>query len=166
MTHRSGLAYGFSVTGPLGRGYGGCRSARIRTAGWPSWPTFRWRISPATRLTYSHATDVLGIALSRIEGKSLSDVLAERIFAPLGMADTGFSVSADGRRRAATMYKLDDDYVLQHDVMGPAPITDPPFCTGAPACGRRSTTTCGSPGCCSAAARSTASGCSPRSRCG
>ena len=74
----------------------GCRSARIRTAGSPNWPSCRWRISPATRLTYSHATDVLGIALSRIEGKSLSDVLAERIFAPLGMVDTGFSV---GTRR-------------------------------------------------------------------
>ena len=108
----------------------GCRFARIRIAGSRSWPNFRWRISPGARLTYSHATDVLGIALSRIEGKSLSDVLAERIFAPLGMVDTGFSVGADGRRRAATMYKLDESYVLTHDVMGPAPIADPPFCTG------------------------------------
>ncbi len=46
------------------------------------------------------------------------------------MADTGFSVGAAGRRRAATMYQLDQDNKLQHDVMGPAPITDPPFCTG------------------------------------
>ncbi len=28
------------------------------------------------------------------------------------------------------MYKLDETMTLQHDVMGPAPITDPPFCTG------------------------------------
>ena len=73
---------------------------------------------------------MLGIALSRIEGKSLADVLSERIFGPLGMADTGFSVGTAGRRRAATMYKLDETMTLQHDAMGPAPITDPPFCTG------------------------------------
>jgi CubicO group peptidase (beta-lactamase class C family) len=45
------------------------------------------------------------------------------------MRDT-FSVGTAARRRAATMYKLDQDNVLRHDVMGPAPITDPPFCTG------------------------------------
>ena len=73
---------------------------------------------------------MLGIALSRIEGKSLADVLSERIFAPLGMVDTGFSVGTAGRRRAATMYQLDADLTLQHDVMGPAHIVDPPFCTG------------------------------------
>jgi CubicO group peptidase (beta-lactamase class C family) len=68
--------------------------------------------------------------LSRIEGKPLADILRERIFDPLGMLDTGFSVSPAGRRRAATMYKLDKDNVLRHDVMGPPQITDPPFCTG------------------------------------
>ena len=31
---------------------------------------------------------------------------------------------------AATMYKLDAIMTLQHDVMGPAHVTDPPFCTG------------------------------------
>ena len=30
-------------------------------------------------MTYSHATDVLGILLSRIEGKEFHKVLAERI---------------------------------------------------------------------------------------
>ena len=26
----------------------GCRTGRTRTAGWPNWPRFRWRINPAT----------------------------------------------------------------------------------------------------------------------
>ena len=73
---------------------------------------------------------MLGIALSRIEGKPLADILAERIFEPLGMSDTGFSVGPTGRQRAATMYQLDADNVLRHDVMGPAPITPPSFCAG------------------------------------
>jgi CubicO group peptidase (beta-lactamase class C family) len=85
---------------------------------------------PSERLTYSHSTDVLGIVLSRIEGTSLQDVLAETIFRPLGMKDTGFYVTPEGRRRAATMYKLDASGQLSHDVMGPAPIAPPRFSQG------------------------------------
>ena len=45
------------------------------------------------------------------------------------MPDTGFSVGPNGRARAATMYRLDGD-TLRHDSMGPAPIKDPPLCSG------------------------------------
>jgi len=76
------------------------------------------------------ATDVLGILISRIEGKPLHQVLDERILGPLQMTDTGFFVTPAGRRRAATMYKLDDTNTLTHDVMGPPPIAPPPFCQG------------------------------------
>jgi CubicO group peptidase (beta-lactamase class C family) len=130
MTHRSGLAYAFSVLGPLARGYGRMSFRQDQDRWLAELAQLPLAHQPGDRLTYSHATDVLGIALSRIEGKPLSEVLRQRIFEPLGMADTGFSVGAAGRRRAATMYQLDQDNKLQHDVMGPAPITDPPFCTG------------------------------------
>lgn len=85
---------------------------------------------PGDRLTYSQATEVLGIILSRIEGKSLQTVLDERILGPLGMSDTGFFISPDKRNRAATMYRLDQHNVLQHDVMGPIPVKEPRFCQG------------------------------------
>jgi len=130
MTHRSGLAYAFSVLGPLSAAYGRMSFRQDQDRWLAELAELPLAHQPGDRLTYSHATDVLGIALSRIEGKSLADVLTERIFEPLGMSDTGFSVSTAGRRRAATMYKLDKANVLRHDVMGPAPITDPPFCTG------------------------------------
>jgi CubicO group peptidase (beta-lactamase class C family) len=130
MTHRSGLAYAFSVLGPLSKAYGRMSFRQDQDRWLAELATLPLVHQPGDRLTYSHATDVLGIALSRIEGKSLADVLSERIFGPLGMADTGFSVGTAGRSRAATMYKLDANMTLQHDVMGPAPITDPPFCTG------------------------------------
>lgn len=130
MTHRSGLAYAFSVLGPLSKAYGRMSFRQDQDRWLAELATLPLAHQPGERLTYSHATDVLGIALSRIEGKSLSDILAERIFGPLAMPHTGFSVGTSGRRRAATMYKLDRENVLRHDVMGPAPITDPPFCTG------------------------------------
>jgi CubicO group peptidase (beta-lactamase class C family) len=130
MTHRAGLAYPFFITGPLSKAYGRMSVRQDQDRWLTELAALPLVHQPGDRLTYSHATDVLGIALSRIEGKSLADVMSERIFEPLGMSDTGFSVGVEGRRRAATMYKLNADMTLQHDVMGPAPITDPPFCMG------------------------------------
>jgi len=130
LTHRSGLAYEFSVTGPLSQAY-----LRLPIRQHPD--TWLAELSalplvhqPGERMTYSHAIDVLGIILSRIEGKKLHEVLAERILEPLGMRDTGFFVSTEGRRRAATMYKLDENGQLSHDVFGPPRITPPTFCQG------------------------------------
>src|SRR6202171_4549633 len=130
MTHRSGLAYVFSVPGPLGRAYGRLSLRQNQDQWLAELAQLPLVHQPGERLTYSHATDVLGIALSRIENKPLQDILAERIFEPLGMPDTGFSVGPTGRRRAATMYQLDENNVLRHDGMGPAPITPPTFCLG------------------------------------
>ncbi|OBF26735.1 hypothetical protein A5724_30960 [Mycobacterium sp. ACS1612] len=130
MTHRSGLAYFFSVAGPLAKAY-----SRISPRQGPD----RWltevaalplQHQPGDRMTYSIATDVLGILLERIEGKTLQDVLTERVLGPLEMADTGFFVPAANRSRVATMYKLEDDDTLSHDAMGPPPISPPPFCMG------------------------------------
>jgi CubicO group peptidase (beta-lactamase class C family) len=130
MTHRSGLAYAFSVRGPISRAY-----LRVRVRQDPdTWLNELTALplvhQPGERLTYSHATDVLGIILSRIEGKKLHEVLAERIFEPLGMRDSNFFVTPEGRRRAATMYKLDENNQLRHDVMGPPQISPPTFCLG------------------------------------
>ncbi|RDH76742.1 class A beta-lactamase-related serine hydrolase [Mycolicibacterium moriokaense] len=130
MTHRAGFAYAFSVPGPLARAYGKL-SHRQDQDGWlADLAELPLAHQPGERLTYSVSTDVLGIALSRMEDKPLADVLSERVFGPLGMPDTGFSVGPTGRRRAATMYQLRQDGTLRHDSMGPAPIADPPLCSG------------------------------------
>jgi CubicO group peptidase (beta-lactamase class C family) len=130
MTHRSGLAYAFSVGPPLGRAYGRLMHRQDQDRWLAELAALPLAHQPGDRLTYSHSTDVLGIALSRIEGKPLADVLAQRIFEPLGMVDTGFAVTPAGRRRAATMYKLDANNQLSDDAMGPAPVTLPTFCAG------------------------------------
>jgi CubicO group peptidase (beta-lactamase class C family) len=130
MTHRSGLAYFFSVTGPLAKAYSRI-SARQNPDRWlAEVAALPLQHQPGDRVTYSNATDVLGILLERIEGKSLQDVLTERILGPLNMVDTGFFVASRNRGRAATMYKLEDDDTLSHDAMGPPPISPPPFCMG------------------------------------
>ncbi|KAA0112369.1 serine hydrolase [Mycolicibacterium sp. P1-5] len=130
MTHRSGLAYVFSVLGPISRAYGRVSLRQDQDHWLAEIAQLPLVHQPGERLTYSHATDILGIVASRIEGKSLHSVLTERIFEPLGMADTGFFISPDKRARAATMYRLDDESGLQHDAMGPIPVTEPRFCQG------------------------------------
>ncbi|KUI33811.1 serine hydrolase [Mycobacterium sp. GA-2829] len=130
MTHRSGLAYFFSVAGPLAKAYGRI-SARQNPDSWlAEIGALPLQHQPGDRLTYSNATDVLGILLERIEGRSLQEVLTERVLGPLGMADTAFYVAPQNRARVATMYKLMDDNTLSHDAMGPPATTPPPFCMG------------------------------------
>jgi CubicO group peptidase (beta-lactamase class C family) len=47
---------------------------------------------PGDRWIYNTGSDVLGVLIARASGRSFPDFLAERIFAPLGMTDTGFCV--------------------------------------------------------------------------
>jgi CubicO group peptidase (beta-lactamase class C family) len=49
---------------------------------------------PGERWLYNTGSDVLGVLIARASGVSFGTFLAERIFEPLGMADTGFSVPA------------------------------------------------------------------------
>lgn len=56
---------------------------------------------PGTVWEYSLAVDVLGRVVERASGQRLGDYLRERVFAPLGMADSGFSLSADQMARLA-----------------------------------------------------------------
>jgi CubicO group peptidase (beta-lactamase class C family) len=130
MTHRSGLAYFFSVTGPLARAYGRISAKQNPDAWLAEIGALPLQHQPGDHMTYSNSTDVLGILLERVEGKPLQEVLTERVLGPLGMADTAFFVAPQNRARLATMYKLTSDDTLSHDAMGPPPTTPPPFCMG------------------------------------
>src|SRR3954471_7797983 len=54
---------------------------------------------PGTRFRYSEATTVLGRLVEIWSGKPLDTFLAERVFTPLGMIDTGFWARRDQRGR-------------------------------------------------------------------
>ncbi len=62
---------------------------------------------PGERWAYNTAIDVLGVLVARAAGRPLSNVLAERVFGPLGMRDTGFSVPAADLGRFVTAYTSD-----------------------------------------------------------
>ena len=59
---------------------------------------------PGTKWHYSIAADVLGRLIEVTSGQSFDQFLAERIFQPLGMVDTGFYVPAEKVDRLAGMY--------------------------------------------------------------
>ncbi|HEY9453204.1 MAG TPA: serine hydrolase domain-containing protein [Bradyrhizobium sp.] len=64
------------------------------------------RFSPGDRWEYGVSTDVLGRVVEVVSGKTLGEFLNERIFAPLGMTDTGFYVTADKLNRAAQPWQM------------------------------------------------------------
>ena len=59
---------------------------------------------PGERWMYNTGSDVLGVLIARAAGQPLEMFLRDRLFAPLGMADTGFSVPVATLDRLATSY--------------------------------------------------------------
>jgi CubicO group peptidase (beta-lactamase class C family) len=62
---------------------------------------------PGERWLYHTGSDVLGVLIARVMGQPLETVLQERLFAPLGMRDTGFHVPAAKLDRFASAYMMD-----------------------------------------------------------
>jgi CubicO group peptidase (beta-lactamase class C family) len=56
---------------------------------------------PGSRFQYGISTDVLGQLVAPVSGLTLPELFARRLFAPLGMADTGYVVPAEAGRLAA-----------------------------------------------------------------
>jgi CubicO group peptidase (beta-lactamase class C family) len=50
---------------------------------------------PGEAWLYNTCSDIQGVLIARVSGRPLPEFLAERIFEPLGMADTGFHVPAE-----------------------------------------------------------------------
>ncbi|MEO7027060.1 MAG: serine hydrolase domain-containing protein [Caulobacteraceae bacterium] len=112
LTHRAGLAYGFTSLGPIARAHeaalGDVLATDMDPDGWmAAIASLPLSFPPGERFHYGHATDVLGFLMQRIAGRPFRDLLIERIFRPLGMVDTDFYIPAEKRERAATVYRFD-----------------------------------------------------------
>jgi CubicO group peptidase (beta-lactamase class C family) len=111
MTHTSGLTYHFVEDSPLGKMYdagklldAGCSLeaaiddlARLPLA-----------FQPGSRWRYSVGIDVVARVIEVISGRPLGAFLRERVFEPLGVADTAFWVAPEKRDRLAAMYGRPD----------------------------------------------------------
>lgn len=113
LTHRSGVAYAPFSEGPLKQAYEKTLGDPVMNRSTPDeWlaalGTLPLAYQPGERFHYGHSTDVLGFLIGRVEGKSLRQVLQERIFAPLGMTDTDFWLPHAKRTRLASLYRYDE----------------------------------------------------------
>jgi CubicO group peptidase (beta-lactamase class C family) len=116
LTFRSG--YGevafLSPTCPLQRALIG---ARLPLSAWmfPGTPDEFMRTvgglplahQPGERWLYHMSAEILGVLIARASGMSLSTFMRERIFEPLGMKDSGFTVPEAQLDRVATCYQTD-----------------------------------------------------------
>src|SRR5258708_14577720 len=62
---------------------------------------------PGERWLYHTGSDVLGVLIARVSGQSLEAFLQDRLFAPLGMRDSGFHVPAVQLDRLPRAYMLE-----------------------------------------------------------
>lgn len=69
--------------------------------------------SPGERWNYSVSTDVLGVVVERLSGLDLERFFKERIFDPLGMADTFFELPENRVERMTDAWKFGPDRTLQ-----------------------------------------------------
>jgi CubicO group peptidase (beta-lactamase class C family) len=112
LRHTSGLTYGFQQRSNVDAAYREKKIGEVIKAG-----TLQSMIdelaktplefSPGEAWNYSVSTDVIGYLIGKISGMPFEQFLKERIFDPLGMADTDFFVSADKAHRFAACYNAD-----------------------------------------------------------
>jgi len=135
MTHRAGLAYGFTSIGPIAHAYqkalGDALNINTSPDDWmKALGALPLSYPPGERFHYSHATDVLGFVAARVAGTDFRDLLMERIFKPLGMVDTDFYIPREKRDRAAVVYKLNEAANRLEPVNFTQRDDPPAFCGG------------------------------------
>jgi CubicO group peptidase (beta-lactamase class C family) len=112
LRHTSGLTYGFQQRSNVDAAYREKKIGEVIKAG-----TLQSMIdelaktplefSPGEAWNYSVSTDVIGYLIGKISGMPFEQFLKERIFDPLGMADTDFFVPAGKAHRFAACYNAD-----------------------------------------------------------
>ena len=110
LRHTAGLTYGFEGKSLVKDEYKKNRLDGVELTG-AEWieklSKLPLQSQPGAKWEYSIATDVLGVVLERVSGQSLDALLAGRIFRPLGMKDTAFSVAPEKQNRIAEPFEID-----------------------------------------------------------
>jgi methyl acetate hydrolase len=119
LTHTSGLGYGFSNP-TLAALVGGDPGASVTK--------FPLLHDPGARWTYGESTRVLGTLVEEVSGQPLDEFMTERIFIPLGMSDTFYTVPAQKVGRVVTVHRTTPEGLVE--TPNPAEITAPVYGDG------------------------------------
>ncbi|MCP4070638.1 MAG: beta-lactamase family protein [Hyphomicrobiales bacterium] len=144
LTHRAGFSYGFLADCPVGRIYRKSRinDASLSLAGMVEIiAAMPLAFEPGSQWRYSVATDILARVIEIALDQPLPAILKERIFDPLDMGETGFSVPESEQHRIMAVFgKSDLDYLMDFDdkpqtliaadLTGQYPSNDPAFWRG------------------------------------
>jgi CubicO group peptidase (beta-lactamase class C family) len=110
MRHTSGLTYGFTGVSPvqkLTRAANVVNSSRSLAENVNAMAALPLMHQPGEVWEYSLSTDVLGRVVEIVEGASLGEVLQQRLFGPLHMADTAFFTPESKLARRADPFSFD-----------------------------------------------------------
>jgi CubicO group peptidase (beta-lactamase class C family) len=109
MSHNAGFTYGLFGNSPVDKMYQADNPLDA-----PSLQAFIDKVAkmpllyqPGEKWVYSVSVDIQGYLVQKLSGKTFPDFLRDRIFAPLGMKDTGFLVPEAKLPRVATIYAWD-----------------------------------------------------------
>jgi CubicO group peptidase (beta-lactamase class C family) len=113
LTHRAGFTYSGFQKGRLKAEYdrvlGGDIDNELTIEEWINGLASLPLVSqPGEIFNYGKSTDLLGLLISKIEGKPLSKVMEEKIFNPLSMTDTFFDVPNNKKNRCASNIGFDE----------------------------------------------------------
>ena len=147
LTHTSGLGYFSRIDGPLRDAYIELGLLPVRTGGQslPNVPPFTYApnlkafadrlatlpllADPGTRWIYSMSPDLLGRVIEVASGTSFEAFLQARLFAPIGMTSTFFTVPKSEAHRLTSLYTLREGRAEVLTDPGPTSIClgPPPF---------------------------------------
>ena len=102
LTHTSGLGYAFT-SGDMARARGKVTPGSIASLSAPL------MFEPGSDWLYGVSTDWVGRAVESASGQTLGAYMAEHIFAPLAMLDTGFAVAAQKTGRRVPLLSRQED---------------------------------------------------------
>ena len=68
---------------------------------------------PGEKFVYGYNTDILGVVIEKVSGKSLEEFITARILTPLGMKDTHFYLPQNKVNRLAAVYSAYADKPLE-----------------------------------------------------
>ena len=107
LTHSAGLTYGAFGRSPVDTIYNRARllnPTRTLEQFTDSIARLPLLFDPGSRWTYSMSMDVLGRVVEVASGTTFDRYLAEELFTPLGMRETGFHVTPTMQGRLVTVY--------------------------------------------------------------
>ncbi|MHB9028318.1 MAG: serine hydrolase domain-containing protein [Candidatus Latescibacterota bacterium] len=134
LNHTSGLTYGSGPVAPFYKNAGmtvgltpteGTIGEMIRKlAGLPLVS------QPGEEFQYGMSIDVLGYLVERVSGMTFDKFMEERIFKPLGMKDTCFTLPQAKLPRVARLYRLNREGVLVKDPVDPVYLCSQTYFSG------------------------------------